>query len=355
MSHPAPKTVLISALNWGLGHASRCIPLIDFIIEEGHHVVVAADGAAYDFFKRNLNGPDLRQLSDVSVRIPQKGSVKLSLFRQSLVFFGAMRTEKNNAKRLIEQIKPSLIISDNRYGVRSDEVPSILITHQLRPPLPGLLKPIARSLLEREMKKFDEIWVPDFSTEPNLSGQLSHPSGNMEQVRYIGPLSRFTSPINNSRKNGLLGIISGPEPMRTYLEKELLNCFQSIEGEHVILRGKPSELREENKENVKLLSHLNDQEFQKAINDAELVVASSGYSNIMDLYQLRAPALVFPTPGQAEQEYLALHLNAKFGFHKTTLGSIKDDLKLVVDANQMHKYENNIAHIWQSRLREYLA
>jgi predicted glycosyltransferase len=41
---------------------------------------------------------------------------------------------------------------------------------------------------------------------------------------------------------------------------------------------------------------------------SEVVIARSGYSTIMDLRKLNKKAILIPTPGQTEQEYLA-------GFH----------------------------------------
>jgi predicted glycosyltransferase len=42
---------------------------------------------------------------------------------------------------------------------------------------------------------------------------------------------------------------------------------------------------------------------------ASLVIARSGYSTVMDLVRMRRRAVLVPTPGQTEQEYLARHLS----------------------------------------------
>ena len=38
------RRVLIAPLNWGIGHATRCIPIIKRLLEAGKEVIVAADG-----------------------------------------------------------------------------------------------------------------------------------------------------------------------------------------------------------------------------------------------------------------------------------------------------------------------
>jgi predicted glycosyltransferase len=53
----------------------------------------------------------------------------------------------------------------------------------------------------------------------------------------------------------------------------------------------------------------NAEELNQIICASEFVVARCGYSTIMDLIKLQKRALLIPTPGQPEQEYLAQRLS----------------------------------------------
>ena len=155
--------------------------------------------------------------------------------------------------------------------------------------------------------KFDQCWIPDRSENINLAGELSHGSIPANAV-YIGPLSRF-SDSNNSNAGYLLILLSGPEPQRSMLEHILSAQLKGVNGTVKIVRGLPLDMvKPVNTEGVEWFNHLPANELQAMIDGAAFVVCRSGYTTVMDLVRLQKKAILIPTPGQAEQEYLATYL-----------------------------------------------
>lgn len=199
------------------------------------------------------------------------------------------------------------IISDNRFGVRSKQIPSVYITHQLNV-LSGRSTFFSSKMHQYFIKKFDECWVPDIQASGNLSGELGHLKQSSLNIKHIGPLSRMQKmplPIAYD----VLAIISGPEPQRTIFEHKLLETFRESKLKTLIVRGVvETEQKTVQDKNVTIINYLQSGELEKAINESEIIVSRSGYTTIMDLAAMNKKAFFIPTPGQYEQEYLARRL-----------------------------------------------
>tara|TARA_R110001583_G_scaffold35585_3_gene118239 strand:+ start:46831 stop:47754 length:924 start_codon:yes stop_codon:yes gene_type:complete len=216
----------------------------------------------------------------------------------------AVKKAKKIVSQLIEKENLKGVISDNRFGVHSNKVPSIYITHQLNV-LSGKTTFITSKIHQNIIRKFDECWVPDIETKENLSGKLGHLKSHAFNLKYIGVLSRFKHQ-KSTIKYDLLVLLSGPEPQRSLLENKLLNELKNYNGTVFFVRGvlkNSSKIKAAS--NVKIVDYLLTEDLQKVINESEIVLARSGYSTIMDLAVLGKKAFFIPTPGQFEQEYLA--------------------------------------------------
>lgn len=201
------------------------------------------------------------------------------------------------------------VISDNRYGLFHPQIRSVIITHQvnIKTGMGGWVNKIVKRINQHYLHKFDQCWIPDQRGNINLAGELSHGSIPANAV-YIGPLSRFTD-SNKSNAGYLLILLSGPEPQRSLLEHILSAQLKGYDGTVKIVRGLPSEtIKPVNTEGVEWFNHLPANELQDMIDSASLVVCRSGYTTVMDLVRLQKKAILIPTPGQAEQEYLAAYL-----------------------------------------------
>ncbi len=307
-----PKKVIISVLDWGLGHATRSFELIQYFIDNNWQVTLAASGDAAKVLQQKFPILDYYDLPSYNFGYSYKsmvGNVVSQLPRITKV----IKEENKVLNSLIEEISPDLIVSDNRYGIYHSEIPSVFISHQLRIQPPSnfsFSQPILWKIHKKFIKKFDQIWVPDYGGEDNISGDLSHNIDTSLDIKYLGPLSRFKSAVPNEEKRtialpNILAIVSGPEPSRSDFEELLISQLEQYEGKSVLLRGKPGEMHRIDNSKVQIYNHLNDDEFVQEFEAADLVIVRSGYSSIMDIFRLKKKAVFIPTPGQTEQEYLA--------------------------------------------------
>ena len=299
------KNILIAPLNWGLGHATRCIPVIKALEQHSFNPIIASDGDSLSFLKKEF--PNLTALELPSYNIAyseSRRSFKWKMALQIPKIVKAVRKEKDEVQKIITAYHIEGIISDNRLGVYSKDIPSVFITHQLNV-LSGTTSWITTKLHSRFIKKFNQCWVPDSNHFPNLSGRLGHLKTLLQNCIYIGPLSRFekkTLPI----RYDLMVILSGPEPQRTLLEAQLSVALKKYNGEVLFVKGKIETLQEIKKEaNITFYNFMNSKELEIAFNESNAVLCRSGYTTIMDLAKLHKKAFFIPTPGQYEQEYLA--------------------------------------------------
>lgn len=299
------KEILVAPLNWGLGHATRCVPIINFLIKYNYHPIIASDGEALLFLQKEF--PTLSTIELPSYNITYSKNLKIGLLFQFPKIVKAIRKEKTLINNLIAENKHIVgIISDNRFGVRSSQVWSVYLTHQIQV-LSGLSTKITSWFHRRMINRFDECWVPD-TAERTFSGKLSETNKLLIPVKFIGILSRFTKqklPIEND----ILIVLSGIESQRNSLEKKLLEAFKNYVGNVVLVQGKIDDTQtEKHIDGVKVYNYLLSTELANEINKAALVICRSGYSSIMDLSALEKKAFFIPTTYQSEQEYLAAYL-----------------------------------------------
>ena len=312
--------VLIAPLDWGLGHATRCVPLIRMLISKGLQVIVAAEGAHEKLLR--IEFPQLLFVHLPGYRI--KYARRLLMWRlvaQLPKLQKAIQQEHQWLRDCVVQHQIHWVISDNRYGLWHPNVPCVMITHQLRVKLPAIFK-WAETLVQQQLyshiNQFSACWVPDLPLLSNgLSGFLGHPAKMPKApVHYLGWLSRFRLPENQPRPPKFtykcLIMLSGPEPQRTLLENRLLPQLQHIGLPIMLVRGLPNELSELHlPENITVKNHLPAAEMQEAMLNSNWIIARCGYSTLMDAFSLQKKCIFLPTPGQTEQEYLAQQLKSR--------------------------------------------
>jgi hypothetical protein len=328
------KTVLVSPLNWGLGHAARLVPVIKILQHKRYNIIIGAYGASAGLLKKEFPGCKHIELPGFTPEYSEKHSQTFALIKQVFSFLSSKRKEHKLTQELIKDYEINLIISDNRYGVRSNKVRSVLITHQISPRLNGIFKwtqTIIAFFLSRWINKFDQCWIPDIDTPPGLSGKLSNNPFDLKNTIKTGILSRFTPCPDKPKEPEYkfdydnIAIISGPEPWRSLFERDVTELFEKDGGRSVIIKGVPEKGNDVKKvNNITFYNHCKTPILKELICSSKNIICRPGYSTVMDLFRLGRRALLVPTPGQPEQEYLAHHLNEHFGFDFTLQKSLKN-------------------------------
>ena len=303
------KRVVVAPLNWGLGHATRCIPLINALIKSQLTPVIASDGSALEFLKKEF--PKLDTLALPSYGISYGKNLKIDLLKNLPRFLRVMEEEHLVIQKYIRTNEVVGLISDNRFGVHAKSIPSVYITHQLNVKA-RVLTPFTSYFHQNIIKKFDECWIPD-EANSQFSGELSLSSKSMNQ-KYIGIQSRLQK-RDLAKTIDMLILLSGPEPNRTQLEEKLRIKFQNSDLKICLVQGKvAAQQKIETQGNITTINFALSEELEAYLNMAKLVVCRSGYSSIMDLIALGKRAVLIPTEGQSEQEYLAAYLSEKGRF-----------------------------------------
>lgn len=304
--------VLVAPLDWGLGHATRCIPLIHALLKNNCTVLLAGSGKIRELLSLEFPTLSWLELPGYDMRYAaSKWAMPLQIVAQIPQLFSAIQNEQKWLKRVVRRQRIDAVISDNRYGLYHPDVPSVFITHQLR--IQSGMGQAADDLLQkihyRFIRRFAACWVPDDDMK-GLAGQLSHPAQQPPlPLSYLGPLSRFCFTEPDGPEKHLLVLLSGPEPQRTILEQLLHTQIGRYREKVVWVRGLPGETEDLNlPANVEVHSHLPAQALEQKIKESSFIISRCGYSTVMDLMVLQKKAVFIPTPGQTEQEYLATQL-----------------------------------------------
>ncbi|MEI9909508.1 MAG: glycosyltransferase [Bacteroidota bacterium] len=308
--------ILVAPLDWGLGHATRCIPVINELGRLGCDVWLAGEGPQEVLLKREFPGLPFLSLPGYRVNYAQSASGMLwSMFSQSRKILAAIKQENKWLKDMVAKHGFDAVISDNRYGLYHKTVSCVFITHQLtiKSSLGKMDGKIIAEINYRYIKRFSTCWVPDEGGENNLAGELSHPIKKPGvPICYISPLSRLEKTGAEEKKDHLLIILSGPEPQRAILENKIIEDIAHYPATATIVRGLPATSTIIPSSNsIKFYNHLPAEELNKEMNVAEYIISRSGYSSILDITKLQKKSILIPTPGQTEQEYLGQYLLQK--------------------------------------------
>jgi len=336
------KNVLIAPLDWGLGHATRCIPIIEKLKKQGCNIILASAGRALLLLRQEFPNLVSEELPAYNIIYSNDENLTVTLFSQIPKVLNVIWQENKILKTLIQKYDLDIVISDNRFGLYSQHIPSYIITHQLQ--IQDIDK---RWWMQATMNwvnnyflnKFNAIWVPDYNDDRSLSGALSHNDGMSKPIHYLGPLSRFQDQwmsMSLERTFKLVILISGPEPQRTIFEKIILREIDRLHISTMIVLGKPEygTIRKYNNY-VTIADHLLTAQLFHILSNCETIVCRSGYSTIMDIAALGKKAILIPTPGQAEQIYLANYFKSKNIFFAEEQRTF--DLQRALHENQKYK------------------
>lgn len=336
--------VLIAPLDWGLGHATRVIPVIRELRRQECEPVLACAGPTAHLLSQEFPDAEMVLLDGYGIKYSKsRAGLPLKIITQIPKILSIIKKENQWLRDFVLKKKIDAVISDNRYGLYHESIPSIFITHQLlvKTAMGRWADLQLQRLNYKYINRFTECWVPDAeNSDESLAGELSHPEKLPQvPVRHIGPLSRFGGGNGVASKDHLLIILSGPEPQRSVLENKLVSQIRFYDGKVSFVRGLPghgSFIPSVGK--IDFYNHLSSGELSELMNDASLVISRSGYSTVMDLAMMRKKSILIPTPGQSEQEYLAEHLSKmKFAF-----SAKQKDFSLKDTISELGKFEYDL-------------
>lgn len=336
----------MSPLDWGLGHATRMIPLIHALRERGHKVTLGAGRNGTALLSQEFPELEIIPLPSFSIKYPLKGNLVWAVMKQLPGFFATIRREKRKISQLQKKQHFDVIISDNRYGLYHPDVFSVIVTHQLMLKLPPSMKYLEKWVYKRHMKmlkKYNRCWVPDYAQRPFLSGDLAHLFPINDTTAFIGPLSRFSIGYCEQEPTeylyDVIAVLSGPEPARTRFETKIIEQLSATDLKCVLVRGVPITSNEISvPDNITVYNHLPACDLKQLIQQSKYIVSRTGYSTIMDLAALKRTAILIPTPGQTEQEYLSSYYSEK----KLFLCFKEDELNIQEALSQITLYQWNL-------------
>lgn len=328
--------ILVAPLNWGLGHATRSIPMIKELLAQNAEVLLASDGRSYELLKTEFPELKLFKLTPYDV-IYSKESMIFNIAAQLPKILIAIYKEHQSFSRIIQNENIAGIISDNRFGCYNSKVFSVYVTHQLNIKVP--LKPVemfTRLVNRKIIDKFDECWIPDYPGKGNISGELSKPD-KIRNSKFIGALSRFQYK-DLPLEYDVLALLSGPEPQRSVFEKLVFEQLNKLSLKCIIIQGRTEIEETKTVGNITIISHLKEEALNEVIATSKFIISRSGYSTIMDLIQLKKKALIVPTPGQTEQEYLAEKLHKR----KLFISQTQKELDIATALKHLNEYDPSI-------------
>jgi hypothetical protein len=299
--------ILVAPLNWGLGHAVRCIPLIEACLKAGKTVFIASDGQALTFLQKEFPSLPSFQLPSYSITYPFP-SIVGNLIYQSPGILKAVINEHKDVKKIVAFTGCTAIISDNRWGVYHKSTLNIYITHQMNLTHRYVWLAKAGTYIHcKLMRRFDKIWIPDYKGEKALAPTLSFTDS--DKATYLGPLT--TVKWQKSEKNNDMAVIlSGPEPRRAILENDLLNILSDFTSLKIVfVRGSDKDSSNATvPEHIQMIHTASRDQIEHILNTTRILVARSGYTTVMDTWHSDIHRIWIPTEGQSEQEYLAKRL-----------------------------------------------
>ena len=312
----AGSKILVAPLDWGLGHASRCVPIVQFFVEQGFEVIIGGSGESRAYLQKRFPSLVSVELPSAKMNYGKQGMISLPFMFSMLSFVRNISREHRALEKLIVEKSIDYVFSDNRLGLYSSHVPSFYMTHQLNFDTGFLNRFSARmmnSLHRRFINKYRYCFVPDTGGELSLSGKMSD---SEIEATHLGPLSRFYGKTAEKIDGDFdLLLLSGIEPQRTMLENIFIEKYSAMSNARLhIIRGVVDGKELVHSANITYENAPSDDRIASLVVSAKRIFCRSGYSSLCDLAALERRAVLVPTPRQPEQEYLAIRFQEKFGF-----------------------------------------
>lgn len=353
--------VLVCPLDWGLGHVSRIIPILNRLLQNNCKLYISCSRSQFLFLQQENIPFEWIPCSSPEIKYKARTLNAFDLLALVPRIYAGIVRDRKHIKQWIKKYNIHLIISDSRFGCYHKKIPSVVITHQINmklPPSVSFFEPILSWHIKKRIRKFRYCWVPDIPSFPNFAGDLS--LNHNLSVQYIGILSRFEKAAPSLQATQYeyeaLGIISGPEPQRSIFAQLLLSQMKQLPFRCGLVMGKPDYSKTPVQDNnVTIFPFASSTELYQLILSSKYIVARAGYSTIMDLIALQRTAILVPTPGQTEQEYLANYYQTRKTFVVSTQENLKLDKALEELSVYTFNYQYTSNHLLDNAIEKIIA
>lgn len=344
------KRILVAPLDWGLGHACRCIPIIRKLVADGFDVSLGGSGLSGSLLQREFPNLSYEEIPGYDVTYSLNVPMSIAMLRQAPGILRSIQLEKKWLDNKYKRDGLDAVISDHRYGLHHPEIYSVFIAHQLfiSSGNNDLMDPILWKINKSYIENFNQCWIPDLPNEINASGKLSHKHSIPFKHHFIGLLSRFKQNSTRDTKYKISFVLSGLEPLRTQLENMIIEqSYNLAAGKYLLVRGTNQPIQRTPMDQFEIINFADSHMLQSIIESSDLIVSRSGYTSIMDYLSLGSKALLIPTPGQTEQEYLAqyhLELGNFYSVKQDQLDLVRDQ-QLALTYQPANNYQFNLLEV----------
>ncbi|HIP37589.1 MAG TPA: hypothetical protein EYG85_12130 [Crocinitomix sp.] len=313
------KVILFSALDWGFGHTTRCVSLIQHLLAHSNQIIFAGNTTQIAFIKKEFPLVKTEFIKGYNIRLSSKKSTYVQILNQLFKIYNAIKKEQKWVENFITKHSVNVIISDNRYGFRNPAIKSIFMGHQLNIYVPNFRKFVNKKL-SKYVNRFDKCWIVD-DKQHHLAGDLSNPMYLTIPFEYIGLLNRF-KPKQQNLTYDYLVIVSGAEPENTIFLKEVELLFKITNQNIAIVSTTTSD---NNIKNATYFYYPTTKELDQLISQSKIVISKAGYTTLMEMVALNKLCYLIPTKGQYEQQYLS------------TINNKIDNICFIKDLSQIKK------------------
>jgi uncharacterized protein (TIGR00661 family) len=297
------KKILLSVLNWGMGHVSRSISIVQQLLNQNNKLFIACSENQRVIF--NSYFPEINYINhcDYPFQFKGNGNFEKDLLLSSYKLYKRLKKEKIEVAEMVFTHTIDLVISDHRYGFITEKCPSIFITHQLNLPIKWYSKWVDY-IHKNLLKKFNHIWILDTPTS-KFAGKLSV-NHHFKNAYYIGIHSRFSLYPKEEIKTETVVIVSGPEPYAQQFFEEQIKSATSKNEKTIIITPRNYRNPLPYNNNIEIKQSINWKEIDSIILKAKKIISRAGYSTIMDIQIVGCNSELTPTPKQSEQAYLEI-------------------------------------------------
>lgn len=327
------KHIHFSVCGIGLGHASRCVPLIRESLKRGCRVTISTYGDAINYFQRL--GLRVNAVPALDYGRGRLGEVSLKATMLKNVFLPLkVAAQTMIESHLIEDSGADVVLSDTRasaiFASRVTRVPNVLMLNQYRVILQKDKWPRAAAFFEDFINAFtvawslsDRVFLADYPPPLTISRENLHMrKADQARAEFIGPIleklpshypsrDRLKEMLGINPSHPLITVIpTGPTPDRNRFVDLVLPLLPTLTEFQVIMTGvKTKNIAGDQLRNLRLVEWYEDE--YELLSASDIIITRAGQTLTAKALAFGCRLVLVPIPRQTEQESNAKSLVEK--------------------------------------------